>query len=166
MSDYENPYQSPETPIVPETSQSSGASLSETMLRYLNEASPWLRFVGVMGYIGAGLMCLGGIISAIIMLAASSFAEEIGVFTAWIFIIIYLPMGVLMFFPAHFTYSFGQKIHNYKFSNSGEELEMAFKNNKSLWKFTGIIYIISLASIPVIIVVSIIIGVAAAANFF
>jgi len=40
MSDLENPYQSPESPVVPEVSHSSGNMLTETMLKYLIEASP------------------------------------------------------------------------------------------------------------------------------
>jgi hypothetical protein len=167
MSDMENPYQSPETPIVPETSQSTGASLTETMLRYLTEASPWLRFIGVLGYIFCGLILLMGILGtagASAITAATLGAEAASSIPTWLFLLIYLPIAVLFFFPAHFTFNFGQKIRNYKFSNSTEDLETAFKNNKSLWKFYGIICIIYLAFIPVSILIMIIMGIMAAAS--
>ncbi|MDR1279046.1 MAG: hypothetical protein LBK02_09860, partial [Treponema sp.] len=67
----------------------------------------------------------------------------------------------LCFFPALFTYNFGNKIRAYQQSRAEEELENAFKNNKSLWKFLGILTIISLAFIPVMIIISIVVGIAA-----
>jgi hypothetical protein len=162
MSDLENPYQSPESPIVPEKPQGGANFLSETMLRHLKDASPWLRFIGVLGFIGAGFMAFGGIIFTIILLAVSSLAEEFGDFPFWIFPLIYIPFGLLFFFPARFTYNFGAKIRNYQFSNSDDDLEQAFKNNKSLWKFYGILCIVNLAFIPVTVILTIIGGVVAA----
>jgi len=160
MSDSYNPYQSPESPIVPETPQNTGVMLTEKMLRYLSDASPWLQFIGILGYIGSGLLLLGGIFGTIGFSVASPFLE-LGDFPFWIITIIYIPMGVLFFFPAHFAFNFGRKIRNYRFSNSTEDLELAFKNNKSLWKFYGIICIIYLAFIPVFLIIAIIGGVAA-----
>jgi hypothetical protein len=165
MSDNYNPYQSPESPIIPETPQNTGVMLSEKMLRYLNEASPWLQFVGILGYIGCGLLVIGGIFSAVGFSVAAAFTE-LGEFPFWIIALIYIPMGVLFFFPAHFTYNFGKKIRNYRFSNSTEELELALKNNKSLWKFYGIICIIYLAFIPVSFIILIAGGVWAAVSGF
>jgi len=163
MSDYENPYQSPETPIIPETPESSGVLMTETIFKHLYEASPWLRFIGIMGYIGSGITVLFGIIFVFSTAFTSSFlGDELGDFPSWILFLIYLPLGVLFFFPAHFTYNFGKKLRNYRFSSSIEDLELAFKNNKSLWKFNGIITIIYLALIPLFIVGSIIVGVVAA----
>jgi hypothetical protein len=37
-------------------------------------------------------------------------------------------------------------------SNSDKDLEDAFKNNKSLWKFYGILVIVYLALIPVLLI--------------
>ncbi|MDR0443356.1 MAG: hypothetical protein LBH44_08135 [Treponema sp.] len=157
MSDINNPYQSPEAPIIPEA-QNSGV-LSEKMLRYLKEASPWLRFMGILGFISCGLIAGGGLILIIAMAAVSSFTEELNQFPVWIFILIYLPMGLLYFFPSRFIYNFGTKIRNFQFSNSNEDLELAFKNNKSFWKFLGIMSIILLAFIPISIIMAILGGI-------
>jgi hypothetical protein len=165
MSDTYNPYQSPKSPIIPETPQSTGVMLSEKMLRYLSEASPWLQFIGILGFIGCGLLIIGGIFSAVGFSAASSFTE-LGDFPFWIIPLIYIPLGVLAFFPARFTYNFGRKIRSYRFSNSIEDLELAFKNNKSLWKFNGIICIIYLAFVPVMFIIIIAGGLVAAISGF
>jgi hypothetical protein len=166
MSDFANPYQSPENPSVPEELPGSQATLTEPMLRYLKEASPWLRFIGVLGFIGSGLTVVGGIVGAIVMFAVSDFTGELGGVFSLLVGLIYLPIGILYFFPARFMYSFGAKIRNYQFTNSEEDLEMAFKNNKSLWKFNGILAIIGLAFIPLSIVLAVIGGLAAVSGLF
>jgi hypothetical protein len=165
MSDFENQYNSPETPIVPEQKRIAG-NLTETMLGYLKEASPWLKFIGVLGFIGCGFTVLMGVFTAIGSISASAFFSDIVDFPFWLFSVIYLPMGVLLFFPAYFTWSFGDKISRYLYSNSDEDLEQAFKNNKSLWKFTGILSIISLAALPVLIIIMMIVSVIAAINLY
>jgi hypothetical protein len=166
MSDLENPYKSPESPIVPEKFGEAGISLSETMLRYLKEASPWLRFIGIVGFIGCGFMCLIAIIGIIVALTGLVSADETGGIPLWLITLVYLPIGVLIFFPSRYTYNFGTKIRNYYFSNSDEDLESAFKNNKSLWKFYGILCIIYLAFIPVSIFLGIIGTIAASLTGF
>jgi hypothetical protein len=126
------------------------------MLRYLKETSPWLRFIGILSFIGCGFIFFGGIIAAIVLFAVSSLADEFGEFPAGIFGLVYAAAGVLIFFPARFIYSVGSKIRNYMLSRSDEDLEQAFKNNKSFWKFCGICSIVSLAFIPLGIIASVI----------
>jgi len=162
MSDLENPYKSPETSIVPEKTQGAGSVLNETMLGYLNEASPWLRFIGILGFIGAGLSVVGGIIFAITTSVVPDITGGMVNFPVWIFALIYIGIGSLLFFPARFTYNFGTKIRSYQFSGSDDDLEQALRNNKSLWKFQGILYIIYIALIPFLIIVGIIVAVVSA----
>ena len=172
MSDFTNPYQSPEAdtkivrPLVPQ------GSLTEPMMKYLNEASPWLRFMGIIGFIVSGLLVLGGVISLIIMPFSASLFEAVpDAFFLSAFFGSYAPImavnalyligvGALVFFPALFTYRFGLSIRGYFQTNSEQDLEQAFKNNKSLWKFNGIMTIIGLAAVPVIIIITVIITVA------
>jgi hypothetical protein len=165
MSDFENPYQSPQAASVPETPLSQGPALTDAMLRYLKEASPWLRFIGVLGFIGCGFTLLGGIIFSFIGSAAASWLSSFSMdavrnIPSLLIGIIYIGYGALLFFPAFFTYRFGVQIRNYFSGNSEEALELAFKNNKALWKFKGILSIIGLSSIPVFIIIGIIAGLA------
>jgi hypothetical protein len=91
-------------------------------------------------------------------------ASDLGSF--WVISLLYIALGVLFYFPASFIYKFGARIRKYQFSNSEEDLEQAFKNNKSYWKFYGVLCIIYLAFIPVLVIVSIIAGIAAVSGFF
>jgi len=165
MSDNENPYQSPESPIIPVTSQNIENSITPLMLKYLSEASPWLKFIGILGYIGCCIMVISGIVMAASSTVAGALMGDIVDFPFWVIGLLYIPFAVLMFFPSHYTFKFGQKIRNYQFSNSNDDLENALKNNKSLWKFYGILMIIYLAIFPVVIVIAVIAGVASSGLF-
>ena len=174
MSDLSNPFQSPEADSKIVTPLVSQGILSDIMLKYLKEASPWLRFMGIMGFISCGFMALGGIVFAILLPFGISFfngSSEFfpGLISSFSLMIVYsmyfVGAGLLMFFPSLFIYRFGAKIRSYLLSNSEGELELAFKNNKSLWKFLGILTIISLASLPIFIIIGVIVAVAAFALF-
>jgi hypothetical protein len=176
MSDFANPYQSPESASVPEKTPGARGMLTDLMLRYLKEASPWLRFLGIMGFIGCGLSVGGCLIIALVVgfssAVASAFSEGFlgGAFPGWIFSVLYavlgLIAGVVGFFPSRFLYSFGSGIRNYFVSGREQDLETALRNNKSFWKFCGIACIIYLAFIPVTTVIVIIGSITAAMGGF
>jgi hypothetical protein len=63
--------------------------------------------------------------------------------------VVYLGAIALMFFPVFFIFQFGRKIKSYVHTGNEEDLEQAFKNNKSFWKFTGILSIISLGLVVI-----------------
>ena len=173
MSDVVNPYQSPETAAVPVTPLIAQGVLTETMLIYLKGASPWLRFVAVIGFISAGLTALsGGFFFAIIPMATQSW-EQVPGFESFGdgalavgfglgMLVLFMGGAAAMFIPSLFMYRFGEKIRSYLRSGTDQDLELAFKNNKSLWKFIGIVCIIYLSFIPLMIIGAIIVGVAAA----
>ena len=162
MSDsFSLPYRSPENTSVPESQLNSTAALSDTMLNYLKQASPWMRFSGILGFIACGLMVFGGVISAVILFIVYGLDEELAGLPAVFAVLFYVPLGLLYFFPSRFIYNFGTKIRSYIISNSNEDLELAFKYNKSYWKFIGILCIVGLAAFPGVIILSIIGGIAA-----
>jgi hypothetical protein len=163
MPDIVNPYQSPETVVVPDNAPAVQGTITEAMLVQLKGASPWLRFVGVLGFIGAGFTLLTGIVSlAIVPMITRSlagidpFSESMGA-AFWVIIALFcIIVGVLMVLPSLFMYRFGEKIRGYLRTGAEQELELAFKNNRLLWKFIGIICIISLAFFPLTMAGSII----------
>ncbi|MDR2518229.1 MAG: hypothetical protein LBD13_02310 [Spirochaetaceae bacterium] len=165
MSDEYNPYQSPRTEAGAAEPLITQPALTETMLQHLRGASPWLRFMGIIGYIGSGFLVVGGIsaiLTGVIADAAawhsflpgniSIFIEAISGITG----LVNIAAGAVSFFPARFAYTFGAKIRDYCRNSDEQELERAFKSNKSLWKFNGIMAIAALAFIPVMILIAII----------
>jgi hypothetical protein len=158
MSDVNNPWQSPQTQVT--AGDNSRGVITEGMLRYLKEASPWLRFVGIVSFIGGGMLCLLGIGLSAAAAAGSgvpnSFSSVLGGFSG----VVYLVSGGVVFFPAKFMYSFGSRIRQYAGSGAAADLEQALRNNRSLWKFSGIVCIVYLAFIPLAIIVGVIIAAA------
>jgi hypothetical protein len=165
MSDTENPWQSPDT----EVAVQSGASrdgLTETMIRHLKGASPWLRFLGVIGYIGAVFIALMGI--ALIIVEAGNIyalARIFGNHVDTVMGAVYMVMGVVAFFPAHFTYKFGIKIRDYLLGGGSGDLETAFRYNHALWKFSGVLVIVWLSLAVLAIVGGVIFALVVAFQF-
>ena len=167
MSADANPYQSPQAEADPVQPLVSQGGLTEKMLVSLKEASPWLRFVGIVGFVSAGLWFLLGLVYSLLipLIWAETnvaIAGAIGAVFGGSMAVLSIGVGVLVFFPSLYIYRFGEKIRNYLRTGMDQDLELAFRNNKSLWKFAGIICIISMAFTPVIIVGSIIAAVASA----
>ena len=155
MAENLNPYQAPIADLNAPKPAVSNSGLTEHMLRYLKEASPWIRFIGILLFIGCGITTLIGVgfLAAIPFLigATDIYSGILGSSVG----IIYVIVGVVSFFPARFTYNFGVKIRSFLQSSNEYDLELAFKNNKSLWKFCGILCIVYIAIIPVAIFVAI-----------
>ena len=172
MSSEVNPYQSPENPAVPEKPFVAQGMITETMIVYLKDASPWLRFIGILGFIGSGMTVLTGLsLFAAVPLLGRAFSEmaDLGSYStaaglafSGTMMAYCLGAGVIMFFLSLFVYRFGEKIKSYIRSGAETDLEMAFKNNKNLWKFLGILCIISLAFIPMLIIGGIVVALAVA----
>ena len=162
-----NPFQSPETAVVPEESLAHGF-ITETMLVHLKKASPWLRFVGIVGFIISGILVLSGIM--IIPLSTHAFFRTSGIesfnFSATGggvtlgMLIYFMGLAAGIFFLSLFAYRFGDKIRVYLRTGAEQDLEIAFKNNSFYWKMFGILCIISLAFVPMLIISSIILVVA------
>jgi hypothetical protein len=161
MPDTPNPYESPQSDLNARAPVSSAGTLTEPMLRYLKEASPWIRFCGILGYICCGLALIGGAIAFIVGLVTTAQAENFGGMPLAALSLIYLIIGIVMLIPVRFLHKFGTKIRNYVQTSVESELEAAFKNNKSYWKFTGILIIIYLAAAPVLAITAAIIGISA-----
>lgn len=61
MPDDQNPYQSPSVDMNTVNNQAVFEGLSHIAFIYLKKASPWLRFIGIMGFISCGFVVLGAI---------------------------------------------------------------------------------------------------------
>ncbi|MDR1421077.1 MAG: hypothetical protein LBI86_11945 [Treponema sp.] len=164
MADDVNPYQSPAAESAPVQSDGSAGNLTDAMQRYLREASPWARFLGIMGFINCGFLALMGVIflaMAPVMSNIPGLPALIAGGVGGLVGLVYIIGAVFMFFPARFTYKLGAKIRGYQRSGADGDLEAAFKNGKSLLKFMGILTIICYALLPVLLIIGVIVGIAA-----
>ena len=151
-----------DAPFVPDDPRfARRQALTDIMLDYLKGASPWLRFLGILGFIGAGFTAIMGLFVMVFpttigmfLGALDSYNYPFDVFGgAWFLMgFFYIIAGALQFFPALFTFRFGLWIRRHSDTGESAHLETALKNNKHLWKFQGIVAIVSLALVPVFIV--------------
>ncbi|MDR2842720.1 MAG: hypothetical protein LBV52_05925 [Spirochaetaceae bacterium] len=167
-----NLYQSPENEAKP-VSGLSGSVLSANSLNYLKGASPWLRFIAIISFISCGFMLLSGIIFIISGAAVGNIAAEVaesaepsvntsaftrvGLMFSGVAGFFYVGCAVLSFFPAKFLWTFGSKLRDYVLRNSELDLEIALKNNKSFWKFAGIVTIVCIAILPITFIVTMVV---------
>ena len=164
MTDMNNPYQSPEADVNVLRPVGASGGISEKTLFYLKSASPWMCFLGILGFIGSGFLVLFGIFMVTlpaVFLRLQGIASETDVASAMGLGIIgtlgglaYVVAAVTTFFPARWLYKTGTKFSAYVRSGSELDLEEALRNNRALWKFMGIVTIVWLALIPVGIVIT------------
>jgi len=120
--------------------------VTETAKKYLKTTSDWTRFFSIMGFIAVGFLGLISIV-ALLTLLVLSFVDDMPEEAYLFFIggIIYLILAVAMLFPALYLSRFSQKTNAALLSNNANEIETAFKNLKSYWKFTGVMTIVVIA---------------------
>jgi hypothetical protein len=142
MSDTLNPWHGPSAEAETEEAVFQGV-VTPVMRRYLKETSPWLLFVGILGYMGAIFWGVTGLILGILTAARR---PALGEGVAALFMgPAYLVAGGLIFFPSWFAHRCGLRIRRYLASSAEGDLEAALKNNRALWKFNGILAIVFLA---------------------
>lgn len=118
---------------------------------YLMETSRWGKFLAILGYVGLGLM----MIFSLMMLFGMSFLERSfggmsqmynsGALSLATMGFLYLIIAAIYFFPIYALHTFSTRIKTGLLTNSIEDVEVAFKNLKSLFKFMGIVSIIVLS---------------------
>ena len=142
----DNPYESPraEAGVV---NPLTDRVLTENMVFYLKKASPWMRFVGIAGFVGLGFSV---IIILILAFGIRNMIPNTPEFVALRAIgpgsaLIYILFLAFYFFPVFFLFRFGKYIKSYAYTGNNRDLEEAFKNNKLLWNFIGVLTIVGLS---------------------
>jgi hypothetical protein len=146
MSDTQNPYQAPESEAAP-ISGSSG--LPDQAAALLGATHPWIRFLAVLSFVGAGFLVLAGIGVLIFGLGFGSVLDFNGGATASLTGIVYIVMAILLFFPARYLWLHGNAMRDFAASGNEEDLMLSLSNGKSFWKFCGIISIVNIGIVAV-----------------
>jgi hypothetical protein len=135
MSDFksfgDNPYDSP----TPSTSWGDGTGDNHGTVEALRQTRPWVLFLAILGFIGSGLMILGGLCSGI---ALARLAGPGGV----IMMILYVGLGVVYLMPAVFLFRYGSRIGDYLRNRSETSLNAALNSQMSFWRLVGIMTIV------------------------
>lgn len=166
-----NPYTSPTANLFGSSSASSAEGVSQEAIVQLQRTKPWVRFIGVLLWIGVALMMLGGVIvlfSSIMGLSAmnQNGAGNLGLQAGMMvgIAISYLIMSLLYIYPAVKIWKYGSYIGKLVSSRSPEDLVSALDQQRSFWKFFGIMAIIVICMYLLIFIGAIVFGAAAASG--
>ena len=108
----------------------------------LNSSARWGKFLSIVGFVGSGLMVLGGIYFQTIMssFSAYTYGSQVAKYVG----IVYIILGIILFFPCLYLFKFSNKMQEAIRSSNQESLDNAFMNLKSMFKFYGIVTIVIL----------------------
>ncbi len=127
--------------------------VSKNGLNFLKYSAKWANFLAILGFIGLGLMVLGGLVSII---AGASISRIPGMQQFAVIGIVYLVLAVLYFFPTLYLYQFASKTKKAIQNRSQENLDLGLENLKSFFKFLGIFTIVVISMYILILFIAII----------
>ncbi len=110
---------------------------------YLLASAKWGKFLSIVGFIFCGLMVVMSFLISTILSAYGSY-RTINIDPMY-FTIIYMVLALVLFFPCFFLYKFSAKMQNALKSKNQENLDAAFSNLKSMFKFYGIVTLITIS---------------------
>jgi hypothetical protein len=121
-------------PLTPAPSAPAGLTLASEPLR---RTQPWVRFIAIMGFIGAGFMVLVGLTAGVAG-AATGRIETLGL------MVVYPIMAVVYVFPSLFLLRYADRIKSFVASGQEQDLAGALDAQRSFWKFAGVLTIVSI----------------------
>jgi hypothetical protein len=161
-----NPYSPPAAPgpygVAPVPAapipQGAPAAVTELTVDLLRRTRPWVLFLAVLAFVGCGLVVVLGVITVAAAFLTSSGPDAFPKFLG----LIYLPFAVLYVYPGIKLWKYGSAIGRLVAGRTPAELEAALAEQKSFWKYTGVVAAVVLVLYAVGIGVAILIGVVAA----
>jgi uncharacterized membrane protein YjgN (DUF898 family) len=133
-----------------------GLGIDNISKGHLSEAAKWAKFLAICGFIFLGLMVVYGIVVSFVVVKMAntmsrfdttanenSLKNMMGIGM----IIFYLVFAVIAFFPYYFLLRFANKMKAALISNDQDALNGSFQNLKILYRYMGILMIISLVLI-------------------
>ncbi|MFK5856126.1 MAG: DUF5362 family protein [Bacteroidota bacterium] len=118
--------------------------ISESAEAYLKETSGWSQFLSILGFIFIGLLVVGGV-GLSLFLSVANDGEELLPMSGMTVVVLYLLLGLIYFFPILYLYRFATNMKKALEKKDNDNLDEAFKNIKSHYKFMGIFTIIFIA---------------------
>jgi hypothetical protein len=125
-------------------------SLTPMATNYLQSAAPWIKFIGILGFIGSGFLLL---VAVTMFFIPFPFPGQAPLFPGIGFIsIIYFVLALITFIPCLYLLNYSNRLSGIKYSADAEAtLEKAFMWQKKYWVFIGIVMIVYFSILFVVI---------------
>lgn len=133
-----------DVPVSPASPAQPFDTLTVGMVDALKATRPWVRFLSILGFVGAGLM-------ALISLGMAGFGvyqmttgnRQAGFLVGMA--VLYLLLAILYVFPSRYLSRYASAIADALDAPfKSEAVERALREQKSFWKFTGIMALVML----------------------
>jgi uncharacterized integral membrane protein len=135
--------------------------LSKESLSYLKETAKWGKFLAIVGFVMSGLLIVFGFFAGSIF---AKLGEIPGATPSPInpvfFSVFYMLFAAIYVLPCYFLYKYSTDLKSALNNTNSDKLTEAFKNQKSLYKFIGILTAVILGLYLLIFVVAAIGGAA------
>ena len=143
--------------------ETKGMILTEEAQYFLHQSGKWARFLGIMGFIGAGLVAIAGLFVGTIMSVFSRYQQTpIPAAFGGILGFLYIIIAAFAFYISLKLYQFGNGIKDGIEWKNTEQVTKALGKLKSFFKIKGIILICVLSLYVLIIIGAIIVGIVGA----
>lgn len=127
------------------TNDTATLFISKTSENFLIETSKWTRFLAILGFIFSGIIIVISLSAgSLLSLIPDTEMDKVPSYFGFMFSIIYSALGILYFFPPYYLFNFSKKLKLALTLKNTESLEQAFGNQKSFFKFFGVLAIIGL----------------------
>jgi hypothetical protein len=127
--------------------------------KFLNQTRPWVRFMSIMVFIGAGFAALCGLSMFLLEATGDMVATKNEAFLGvpgggFLLGLLYLVLAVVYIAPGIFLSRYATAIKALDSTQTSQALEKALKYQKSFWRYVGILTVISLIVLAAIIAFS------------
>jgi hypothetical protein len=120
----------------------SQLEVGDAAAAHLSDTAKWGKFLAIVGFIGCGLLLLGGLVFMVAVNSLGGYYSSVFSGMGPVIGVIYLAIAVLYFFPCLFLLRFSNKMKAALLSNDQEALNEAFNQHRRFYKFVGILVII------------------------
>ena len=127
--------------------------VDQQRISYLSETARWAKFLSIVGFVFSALLVIfslffGSIISIFSKLGSNSDSfgsSAVMSYYSYGITIAYIIIALLYFFPCLYLFNFSSKMQTALRNNDQINLNAAFGNLKSCFKFVGILTIVVLS---------------------
>lgn len=133
-----------------------GTGELDAVISGIVRTGPWVRFIAVLGFVGAGIMCLAGLI---IMFAGGA-AGDLGLGVGFALGLFYIALAAVYLIPVFPLSRFADEASRLRVAPSTALAARAIEQSRSFWARLGVLTIVGLAFIPIAIIISIFVALA------
>lgn len=146
-----------------------GIRVTATATSFLEIGAKWARFLGIMGFICAGLMVLAGLLIVLVgFTMENSYRRGYGggeSLPMWLIGLGYFVWAIFYFLPGKAMYDFSVSALQAIASRDSIAMEAAMENLKKYFKVSGILMIVGIVLIFFVFMIAFIGALAANARF-